>query len=842
MPPETPSRNSNRLDLYAAVFALVLATACVLQFNQYPLERFPNWDAFWVDTQTVAYLSALRDALLQGTIPTINPYTNFGWYAVGDTTLIASAFNPIHWLVLVFAPETVIVIRTIAYFAIAAFGAYLYFGRALNAPLAGLAAGAAYLALPMNYTLLYHSNMLGFVYFTPLLLATIHGVVDRRGRLSWFWFALWAGLATASSDVYGLIALPVVIGGYSFFALLPNIRVAPARLLLVPSALILLWLAVSSFYTVPFAYNVLQNGEFARAAGLAPEKATTVAQFMRFLNEYVLWGAFAKPIDTVSIILYVPVFFYGLLAVSLTIGWFAFGPSGKRRLMLAIGLLVVALLLFAESFVFYSLPSLAASATGLLRVQIKLYSYLITLAGYLCLAEWLRFAFARGPDGERIMALSRPAIAVAVLLAIGVFSVGWDRYLFANWHTEPSGTFAIRHLYTKLFTSSNLLPISRLDVWPLLTAANLLLAASSVLAIASPMFGGQVSRKWPPLVGTWAGIAGISIACVGSVTIHNAARLQQERWAWETSFDYRIASYRQRSECVGKLTGPRNDPDTRTLYAGKQIYPGSSGRNWKAIAETELNVVSDEKVLFPYRNTIHPFVALVRDAFGDSRRRQNLWPVTASAVPQHLGLVRLLGVRWVISNDGPLDLGKVEAGALRPLGSCHTDEPELYTDEPAQGGEAFVYEVTGSPGVAFLLPKSQPVDFAPKDGAGAGEAAMQTAASATPVGEAAITAEGYGRFTVSVDAAADGGRLVVSMIDRPHWRARIAGRQAQIERGFGGFMSIEVPAGHSEVEFSYRPIEVWLGTGVSFVALLLPLMGALSARQLRLRRADHAAA
>lgn len=835
MEPDKSTRRDPKFDLAAAAFAIALSLVCVLQFNQYPLARFPNWDAFWVDTQTVAFLTALRDAFWQGTLPVISPYTNFGWHAAGDTTLIASAFNPIHWLVLIIDPVSVITVRTIAYFSIAAFGVYLYFARVFREPVAGLVAGAAYLSLPMNYTLLYHSNMIGFVYCTPLLLVAIHGVIERGGRLAWFWFALWAALSTASSDVYGLIALPAVIGAYSFFVLLPDLRTMWARVLILPTALVVLWLAVSSFYTVPFAYNVLQNGAFARAAGIAPETPLALWKFIAFLNEYVLWSGFLKPIDTVSIIVYAPIFAYFVLLASLTAGWFVFDHEGRRRLLISGALICTALVLFLESLVFYSIPALAASATGLLRVQIKLYSYLVILAALLCLAEWVRFGLFAGRPG--ILPATRKKIFLLFLIAIAGLSTTADWLLFVADHARAADPFAIQHVGSKPFPSSNWLPLSTADVWPLLAVANAIVLGAAIAALVGARLMRPFLKRVSPTAVTRTAVACAAFGCVMAVSVYNDSRLQQGRWAYDTNSDYRIRTFRERLECVDKLTGARDNPEFRTLYAGRQIYPRHNGRNWKAIAETELNVAAHEKVLFAYRNTLHPFVALARNAFGDTPRTQNLWPVTTSTLPQHLDLARFLGVRWIVSNDEPI--GPTQSGEIISLGSCSTAEPELYTYEPFQGGETYVYEIRNAPGTAFLAPKTRVTEVSPKDGPAAGEAFMRRTDKSRADSAATISAEGYGRFTIEADASAGGARLVISMIDRPHWRAFIDGEPRPIERAFGGFMSVGVPAGHSRVEFTYRPYELWTGAGVSFATLFMALVASLWSPSLFRPRSAH---
>jgi hypothetical protein len=69
------------------------------------------------------------------------------------------------------------------------------------------------------------------------------------------------------------------------------------------------------------------------------------------------------------------------------------------------------------------------------------------------------------------------------------------------------------------------------------------------------------------------------------------------------------------------------------------------------------------------------------------------------------------------------------------------------------------------------------------------------------------------------------GWLVISQARYPGWKARIGGKEVPLLRANYAFDAIELPAGESEIEFSYEPLSFRLGLWISalsaFVGLLL---------------------
>src|SRR5690348_11314250 len=103
------SRNFKPLDrVDIAIIALIAAYVVLYmwQVNIFPTERYPNWDAYWVDVRTMAGLGALRDALLHGELPLVDIYTGLGWNLGGNhhsplgvLNLLVLFVDPIHVMI-----------------------------------------------------------------------------------------------------------------------------------------------------------------------------------------------------------------------------------------------------------------------------------------------------------------------------------------------------------------------------------------------------------------------------------------------------------------------------------------------------------------------------------------------------------------------------------------------------------------------------------------------------------------------------------------------------------------------------------------------------------------------
>jgi uncharacterized membrane protein YfhO len=61
--------------------------------------------------------------------------------------------------------------------------------------------------------------------------------------------------------------------------------------------------------------------------------------------------------------------------------------------------------------------------------------------------------------------------------------------------------------------------------------------------------------------------------------------------------------------------------------------------------------------------------------------------------------------------------------------------------------------------------------------------------------------------------------LLFTDSDFPGWRAYVDGAATPIIRANGAFKAVELPAGTHTVRFVFRPVAVYVGLGISGVAL-----------------------
>jgi hypothetical protein len=86
-------------------------------------------------------------------------------------------------------------------------------------------------------------------------------------------------------------------------------------------------------------------------------------------------------------------------------------------------------------------------------------------------------------------------------------------------------------------------------------------------------------------------------------------------------------------------------------------------------------------------------------------------------------------------------------------------------------------------------------------------------------GEATIAADDAERVVVRVRAAQP-GFLYLADLHFPGWVAEVNGAEREILRANIAFRAVEVPAGDSEVVFTYRPLSLRVGALISGLSLI----------------------
>jgi uncharacterized membrane protein YfhO len=76
------------------------------------------------------------------------------------------------------------------------------------------------------------------------------------------------------------------------------------------------------------------------------------------------------------------------------------------------------------------------------------------------------------------------------------------------------------------------------------------------------------------------------------------------------------------------------------------------------------------------------------------------------------------------------------------------------------------------------------------------------------------------RVEIEVEAQAP-GYLVLTDAWYPGWQASVDGEPTQVHRVDLLFRAVGVDAGHHRVVFTFRPVSLWVGAGVSLVGLFI---------------------
>ena len=812
----------SRDSVFMALIVLYVALF-MFQFNLPVFERYPGWDEFWVDTRTAGGLLTLKEALLDGELPAISPYEGFGFNFAGNTSP-TSPLSPFNLLILVFSPATVMVLRTVIYFMLGAIGGYLFLRLVTHDRFLSLLGGLTYISIPFVLNMHFYGTLAVFL-LIPLFLLLIHKILERPTPLKYLLFVALCVLEFAAGEVHTLIILPTVVAGYSLVVGYGYYRLGFLNSMKPAAILTCLCVLSASFYIVPL-YNNLHEISSAlnslKDAGLlAGGGGMGLAGFLSFFQQYGLESLY-KPFEGSGLLLYVPVFFYFGIVMALALHRMVFRRN-PRQVVIPVTLLLLGLGMFLISVLFYSLPwEVSGFGRGVLRGHINLIPFMVVLAGFICFA-----AINRLKEFKKriyIVVMVGPLLVDLLLfssLAVPTFNTAF----FDLWHVAAAGT-----------RSSNLVSVRFLeDMRLFLPWLNLMF----VMLLFSHSFIGYLKQTPAKKILYVGFIACALLLPLLSISVHND--LRATTWFRGERNPYRWETYIERKACIDGIIA-QYDKNYRTLPASENVYEYAGigrGRNWKLIAETELHIQDRQKMLFSYRETMHPYTGLLYSTFHSYLNLSNWFPPTSKTVAANIDIIRLMGVRWVTSADATLN-----SADLIYRGECVTRKAPPWVYNIKADGTVYIYEMRDPLRIAFLTDEYQVVNLSKslktisenkehpwshgvvylETEPAAAVQADTSSRKAFPNLEssAEIVNETFNSVEVNVSAPAT-KYLVLSYLYRPNWSAYLGLEELTIYRAYGGFMAVEVPPGNSTITFRYTPLDVYLGLLLSVLAFALPL-------------------
>ncbi len=321
-----------------------------------------------------------------------------------------------------------------------------------------------------------------------------------------------------------------------------------------------------------------------------------------------------------------------------------------------------------------------------------------------------------------------------------------------------------------------------------------------------------------------------------TISTHNKLRLQQNRWQVIFRDPYRWNSYLERKEYIDNIID-RHDINYRTLYVGKDRWS-----SWSLIAETELNIKEREKVLFSYKETMHPYTGLLFSTLNGYKRFSNLHLTSSNSVPRSIELIKLMGIKYIISAHE-----KINSPFLNYRGECIAeDSPFEYIHGKPLGGHIYIYELKDPLGIIFLVDNYKNVNlnqtlntiwenkenpwinnevYLEEDPESENNTNKNDTIKSSNFIEskASIERETFNKIQLNVNTPKE-KFLVLSYLYRPNWKAFIGSAQTKIYRAYGGFMCIKVPPGNHTVKLKYTPVDLYLGLVLTLFTFLIPFL------------------
>jgi hypothetical protein len=563
---------------------------------------------------------------------------------------------------------------------------------------------------------------------------------------------------------------------------------------------------------------------------------------MRFLRTNGL-DSLVWPFEGSGLLLYCPAVFVFLGLVGLCVRP-APEVAVRRRI---IALVVLAISLFVETLIlnnasFLSALGVADTGTrGILRVHLNLLPYLLLLIGVLGCASLIDRIDTTHLRPLAIVAGSTAAISVGIdVLVLGIHP---------TWYGKP---LAVRG--AAQVPSPTMLRFPR--SWdPVVLLMGFHVVAALLLLVVSSRPVGIAGTRRQMISAVSIGVMAV-VVTFGTLTAHlEMLSRSSAEWHWVTDSTYRVDASRQRRTCIEDLADV-NDPGVRVLYTGGQTLSETSGRAWANLLEVELSQESGQHTLFSYRELDSPIVGVY---YGFLGRVQNalLFPPLTDVVAEKASLLRLLGVRYVVSADAAMPQHATAQGDFTFLGTCTTapgpgeingvDVDPAIADPRSGAGTSYVYEVARSPGIfslacanevmsqaAALSRASTLLEPAWERGVVWTEQpvadAKAMACNAPTTSEVQVLSEDGSDVNLRVHTDRSMA-LVAAYAFRDGWSASLDGHEVPVLRAYGGLMAISVPPGSHSIVFSYSARSLPIGLAIFTLSGVVLFVGMMRSRR-----------
>jgi hypothetical protein len=291
------------------------------------------------------------------------------------------------------------------------------------------------------------------------------------------------------------------------------------------------------------------------------------------------------------------------------------------------------------------------------------------------------------------------------------------------------------------------------------------------------------------------------------------------------------------------------------MYSASESLTVGTGRDWANLMELELSQGSGQHPLFSFRELDLPIVGVYYGFFG-REQTSLLFPPTTAALAKNASLLRLLGVRYIVSSHATLADSSDASADFTLLGVCAVGQgpTEIRGEKfdpavaaPLSGaGLSYVYEVTRAPGIFSLacedvvMSQERALSETSRLSNTAWEKGVvwteKPLANATTMScgepmssQVQVLSEDGSDVHLRVDADRSLA-LVASYAYRPGWSASIDGHEVAVSRAYGGLLAIAVPKGFHTIVFSYRSSSLSIGLATFALSAIVLLVGSRRSR------------
>ena len=546
------------------IFSIIL----VLDFRQYPLNRYPNYDYFWGDAMAVSHYFNIKQAIQNLYYPQINLFSGFGYPNIANLSSYVEPINIINLLFLLnISPIQLLIIRSILSIFALLIGTYKLVYFFTNKSQSSFILSFLVIAFPNIWSIQYLRTYNGIICAAPLLLYFAMSWQKKQDKK--YLFYTIAVIHLIGPDlVTVIIILSIYLSYFSALALTKCLSRKDLYLIL-PMFFGILPFLIS--FTKLFIDN-LSSPE----PNISREIITPFA-YIKFIALHGL-HSFIYPMEGSAIQFYLPISIYIFYISSTAI----LIKRRNARIYLVFALILVNLSIL--QLIPYLVPFLAKLVPSYLRwnfflvpTLVLIFTCVILLKNSFSLKYYLSVGFTS-------------LILEIFFFIINPFEVIFNSPKLSILHTNDSLTLQSLPSPLRFY-----FPFLHYSPWLNLIIINFCIYFGLIFLLK--VFKEENKRH------IIFGVIMSLLLVYQAFSINIELRRYMPHWN-QVSFDeYRVVNYEKRmGEWIKKFA--INDLNFRVLPSGAPYRYGSLyARNMKLIPDTEMNNMYGINSLFAYRET-----------------------------------------------------------------------------------------------------------------------------------------------------------------------------------------------------------------------------------------------